>query len=370
MDRILNPLLGQLTVEDLNQRYSESFCMYKGKPAYVHGFVSNGVSIGITFADIQTGMKIPEQETEQFAWPDLNVARPYAGWYFAQWSGKDFPFHLSYPVKRQYKRGLSPRNVHIMSPFGRPPSHGTFFNAALLDSNFAPSFITNDVLEEGRSCIPRRDRALLHQKGTFSFWYGQECVAEVKPKDNALIIYVPGFEQELYEVSHSSILNSLKVEAAPPPKQSGYLDDKLKAAIEQLRGLEPEGMPRALPQYIVEDDASWEEAKDGLRGVLFSRIASWQGRVFPRQMTPIASVIFDAEIFDDVTGEMTIKCRLVDRRRMDELLQWKRKAFTFHILVRNTMYEVNTFFVEDRDDDGDEFFGWSGEMYFTEQAHG
>lgn len=210
MEELRNPLLGHLNLDDLNQRYSDTYCLYFGKPRYVHQFCWHDDVVNIEMAPINLGKGAALAYREPFRWEGLNVARPQAGWYFGDPAKGEYPFHLSYPVKKQYKRGITNRNVIINSPYGKVPFTGMYYQS-LLTSEDNYTHITDGLFETRRSVIPRRDRALLYRDKQWYFWYRNQQVARIDPEKQAVYFRNFDFLQELMEVGRASSLPSWKL---------------------------------------------------------------------------------------------------------------------------------------------------------------
>lgn len=248
MEELRNPLLGTLNTDDLNQRYSDSYCLYFGEPKYIHGFSWDGDDLCIEHAPINIGQRVCVATRKPFRWDGLNVARPQAGWYFGDFTKNLSPFHMSYPVKKQYKRGLSTRNVTILSPQGRVPFTGLYYYSLLLSPDNYTS-ITDDLFDTQGSVIPRRDRALLFNgKDGWDFWYRNQAVATIMPKQGLINFTNLGFTQELFEVSRSPMLAAFKRELVEEKKKPIFRDvpkpeeefvdgdaDDLEGAIQAIR---------------------------------------------------------------------------------------------------------------------------------------
>lgn len=252
MPLLRNPLLRDMNVEDLNQRYADSYCQYKGEPAYIYGFMHGDGGVVIEHAPINIGKSDVKRVQEPFQWDWLNIARPRSGWYVYMGAKAATHFHLAYPNKRQFKRGLCQRNIHLTTPINLAPTQGAYFHAALSDS--CPiEIISDDVFDEQRSVIARRDRALLYYKGRWYF-YVAHCHAATIAAGRLLWNY-PEFKQELAEVNHSSYLKGLPQEVLPvkkPLAQDWEPPEEEEEAIEVM-----ENFDWAAQQYNVFIPEEW-----------------------------------------------------------------------------------------------------------------
>lgn len=255
MEHLINPMLEKMSADDLNQRYAESYVIYKGIPKYIYSFAGHIGKIVATIGNISTSdQPEPEQVNEVFKWDQLNVARPRAGWYVRKdGKGHATGIHLSYPPKRQWKRGLCQRNTLIKQEGFGVRSNGDLFDTILREHGWVghPQKIADEHLEKGESVVLRPDRLLLFNGGEHQFFFRRTMLARIIPKDKALLFYQKGFEQELSEVSASKLLGSLKVDYIEP-----------KVAIKPPRMVKVDGLWRVVddlvPRAPERDDAPEE----------------------------------------------------------------------------------------------------------------
>lgn len=214
MDNLVNPQLKGMAVEDLAQRYSESYVLYDNKPVYIYRFHGDRKTpmfdIGGIAGSPDTG---GGERTEAFDWTKLNVARPNAGWFPVLRQKDIWPVFVSYPVRKQYKRGLCPRNTIFRTMEGWKPNAGLLLHALLTAPPIVNSRVNDHYFESGqRSVILRPDRAIWRLKdGTYEFYFRAKKVATINFNENALNFHIKNMEQELFEVVDSPKLLGLKV---------------------------------------------------------------------------------------------------------------------------------------------------------------
>jgi hypothetical protein len=161
---------------------------------------------------------------------------------------------MSYPVKRQYKRGMGVRNTTIHAPYGKFPAIGLYYHALLTDAeNYTR--ITDATFGESRSVIPRRDRGLFYTPGgIWDFWYRNQCVARVIPADGTIQFTNLKFKQELFEVSHSALLASFTCSQVSAPIVQEWVAYKGEEPQEEEEFLEPAEEEEA-PYIVTEEDS-------------------------------------------------------------------------------------------------------------------
>jgi hypothetical protein len=360
MDQLRNPQLGEMSTDDLNQRYCDTHCLYFGEPKYIYGFVADGGKILIDIGDINTGTVLVKQDRVPFRWEGLNVARPYAGWYMFNKGDTQIPFHLSYPVKRQYKRGLQAKNTNLLIPSLRAPSGGCYFHAALTAPEPVFTPITDDTFRAERTVIPRPDRLLLWD-GLWSFFFKTRNVAQINLKDNKLFILQPGFEQELFEVGRSGILDNLQVVEALPPepkKAPKAVGDRLREILNEhgVRALDAEDRWHEVdePEDEHEEDVFTFSHDEDVRmaiprlrtlaaGPMIGRAIRREER--PARFLPIARVEWNdyplgGHGFGTIWLRETLEGDIADwRLRHSILWSWEYKSpignWLFHLFTRN-----------------------------------
>lgn len=102
---LVNPELGNMTEQDLNRRYSNSYVKYGDKIVWVVEFPTR------TRIAIATGNEV---RIEKFNWALLDVERPRPKW--VQYK-KEF-FFVSYLMERQFTRGFNYNSTSIWCPNG------------------------------------------------------------------------------------------------------------------------------------------------------------------------------------------------------------------------------------------------------------
>lgn len=233
-----------MRVEDLAQRYQDTFIDYKGQPSYVREF---GMGVGgektfIKYTQYSpTGAVLNDATYEPFEADALNTARPRSGWYVLPEEKVCF---LSYPMKRQWKRGLCERNTNIQQVKGARLGVCSLFGGILSYPDVVDQKITKEILEGNKTVILRPDRVLIrHDEGEFSFWVRQKKVAKFILEDAEIRLYEPDFFQELQEVCQGPLLKffSIKREKLDKPP-AGKLYKANKVLDDIMRRQAPEGV--------------------------------------------------------------------------------------------------------------------------------
>lgn len=123
-----NPILKDMGIEDLNQRYRETYIVYKEKPYFCNGFaksIAKGVRVNIILSDLGTLIDGRSGAVTPFNWELLDTSRPAAGYYLTD---GDAIVHLAYNTVRQYSRGLTPNNTSLRKLSGQGCNYSTWFN--------------------------------------------------------------------------------------------------------------------------------------------------------------------------------------------------------------------------------------------------
>lgn len=107
---LANPLLAECSVEDLNQRYRETYISYKGQGRYCRGFgVNDGGRkiLSLSNAGFVSAYDA-EEKTEVFEPLALDCERPPCRWYKSK---RGYPVFVRYSIARQWQRGICKRNT-------------------------------------------------------------------------------------------------------------------------------------------------------------------------------------------------------------------------------------------------------------------
>lgn len=218
MERITNPSLAELSTDDLNQRYRNTYIEYDGKPVIVERFHAGAIMF-----QADDGMK---QET--FDWRKLNVARPESRWYLEpspkQGQGP-YPFHLSYLNSRQWSRGISSGNTVIRSPLGHKKDMWRAFKTVIEHKDTFLKSVTQDVLLGSKLktdvlCHLLNPNVLLLQlrpADTAWLYLRTRPVAYFDWADNKKTLTVRDecFKQELKDYVHQDLLKEYQIKVVP-----------------------------------------------------------------------------------------------------------------------------------------------------------
>lgn len=102
--------LGEMSIEDLNQRYQETVMRYNGDWVWCLGFVHGATANQhvMLYRDQEEN-----QQTTQFKWDAVNTERLPSRFY---WTSPKRVGFLSYLTQRQWKRGFSRGNTRLYNP--------------------------------------------------------------------------------------------------------------------------------------------------------------------------------------------------------------------------------------------------------------
>ena len=121
-----NPILKDMSVDDLNQRYRDTYVLYNQVPYYTYGFRKSsvrGVRVDINLCSLAGLHNGDNGGWKGFNWELLDVSRPEAGWY----SLNGVLTHVSYLMNRQYSRGVCQANTYLRRE-GAGPNTADFFD--------------------------------------------------------------------------------------------------------------------------------------------------------------------------------------------------------------------------------------------------
>lgn len=110
-----NPVLATLSVDDLNQRYRESYIRYKDVPVFCSSFAQEGnqVLINAVPLGLNTDAEAPYQP---FDWKMLDITRPESQWLVVNVDKNTIPVHISKKISKQWSRGFSTRTYNLFAP--------------------------------------------------------------------------------------------------------------------------------------------------------------------------------------------------------------------------------------------------------------
>ncbi len=244
--------LADLSIEDLNQRYQETWVNYDGKLSYCRGFVSVGRGKGILVAPLaEYGEK---EEVVPFKPQLLAIERPRGQYYQ---SDKFGVFYLGYPTRKQFQRGLTDRNVIIWHPRAKAvPFHEAiktaYFHyktlrvrlslANLRDTKLADVFVSPQM-------------AFFNVRNTWELYYRYEKVGHVE--DDVFKLRLKSFATEI-----SEILVDAKTEL------SHEYTPRMPAVKYQFRMPKEEARPRVRPMDQIAKSVAMRGVA-GQRGDIF-----------------------------------------------------------------------------------------------------
>jgi len=122
-----NPILKDMSVDDLNQRYRDTYVLYNQVPYYTYGFrksTMRGVRVDINLCSLAGLHNGDDGGWEGFNWELLDVSRPEVGWY----SLNGELTHVSYLMNKQYSRGVCQANTYLRVMSGAGPNVADFFD--------------------------------------------------------------------------------------------------------------------------------------------------------------------------------------------------------------------------------------------------
>jgi hypothetical protein len=222
---LTNPVIKELSVDDLNQRYDKSYIQYAGEVLYVYDFwKDNGRIICSALNGDNHKFKI-----DNLNWQLLNTERPKAGWY----QGTDtlhrpWCVYFRLETKKQFHRGLSEGNHRLFLP--HPKLQGRVNRFDLFSQTFnGPEQVKRRMtLAEIASTVKARRSVILQPNlcvalseelpGELWFFYRSTVIA-AHTEGKGTEIYSPQFEDELRE----SVLD-LQIEPKKKVLRSGTME--------------------------------------------------------------------------------------------------------------------------------------------------
>lgn len=206
---IHNPLLADMSVEDLNQRYRNTYVLYNNVPTYIREFLDKGHVI------INT--QKTAEEVVEFGWAKLNVMRPRSRWFV----GKDvnYSFYLSYPPKKQFHRGLCAENTQLSIVYRKPMAWGVYGIA--LGSGFAP--LDTKQIAPNTSGVFKDHLFVwkLPNEDLYKIYYRATHIGMINYEVGVISLYNKKFEQEILEGIEAA--RDLKIEVGAPEPLKGLV---------------------------------------------------------------------------------------------------------------------------------------------------
>jgi hypothetical protein len=197
MKVVLNPLLQGMSVDDLNQRYRNTFIDYDGKVRNCHSFTPDGANTRIMFAN-PDGASL-----ELFDWQKLNTYRPRPRWFEYRSTSRRYPICAAYRVARQWHRGFCDTTIRLYNAttqayasldavlptflYGesKPKRSYTEVEALALTKKYGHAILSDNL------CLVGRD-------GVVKLWYKQAQIGAFN-NEGTLVLHKPEFEQEYAE---------------------------------------------------------------------------------------------------------------------------------------------------------------------------
>lgn len=212
LQHIPAPILAEISVQDLNQRYSSSFTYYRNQVIFILRFHPGVLIEYITSAE--------ETRSEVFEWEALNTNRPPARWYdlskykfrgshtFVGDRSRSQLAFLSYPPRRQWHRGfIAPNSVLVNTP--DQIHSGTLLAvqngqvhvalAAALDQADSYPHEQLDLNSPNGQVLRPYMAAWWYQHGVCGIFVRRRLIASIRP-DSRTYYVSPAFQQELAEV--------------------------------------------------------------------------------------------------------------------------------------------------------------------------
>lgn len=192
---LVNPELSQMTGDDLNQRYSNTFVQYDGRLVWIDLFDGEGKRF--LYQD-HSGMKYHEK----FEYTKLNIERPGTGWLAYEEENMSYPFYLAYRNDRQWKRGTCDANMYVFSPTYNDPSYFLLYEKAYQNRElFKYQFPTNLVVDRVKRngfIILQNNLALISHSNKIQVYFRNTLIGDWKDKTGFTLLS-DVFKEELQE---------------------------------------------------------------------------------------------------------------------------------------------------------------------------
>lgn len=250
---MVEPLLKDMSNDDLNQRYANSYVLYNKTVYYISGFI-----IGNKGQPILVGTDRRGRDTNlslEFDWQLLDTSRPESKWY--EWAGA--LMHLSYQPRRQYSRGICRNNTVLWTPRGGHAIHHdvvtALYNPAVRTYGHTPAQVldaTNSILSKQMAMINN------------TLYYRSSHIGE--KRDRKLFLNNPSYFQDFKDIGLGGIIeydvkeqkkksytSLFQTTWAQPPEPLEQDDDvrPIEEGFEQEVRLEPAGETRV--QIIIDE---------------------------------------------------------------------------------------------------------------------
>lgn len=181
---LVQPILKDMNVEDLNQRYINSFINYGGEVVYVDGFFTSDTT-RFYYKKVIHGVT-QEQEEVIFHWELLNGLRPVSRWYKGR---MDFYAYVFPILKKQYTRGVNVDNYSFSILEDHRRSINLIIEAVLDERNqnldWKSVFSIDDIWSSYGTVILTPQ--IIVMGGSKSIYYRSMRVGKVVDKKNIIL---------------------------------------------------------------------------------------------------------------------------------------------------------------------------------------
>lgn len=226
-----NPILKDMAVEDLNQRYRDTYILYNQVPYYTYGFRKSqvrGVRVEINLCEMADIYKGDNGNWKAFNWELLDVSRPEAGWY----SFNGVLSHVSYLMNKQYSRGVCAANTYIRKMNGDGGTQADYFD--LLQQQLGPrkqfakkTMATIKVEHQAQGFSLLNRQVSIHARNVR---VNMQSVGKLTPDLDAFIMTRPMYKIELEDRVIDPVFKEVDVKAE---KYTDFDDIIKKLKLEQ-----------------------------------------------------------------------------------------------------------------------------------------
>lgn len=254
--------LAELNIEDLNQRYRETYIHYRGRLQWCRGFDRDGRKTYIYVENVAGDPEKGEELTGPFDHLALQVERPRSQFYKV----KNRVFYLTYPTRKQFARGLSERNTVLWWPAeGRPITFGLCVKEAYNPQQIQRLRFTckNLFASDDTEVLASPYLVFIRRDDRFNLVYRKEWLGYISENKSTFMLAKPAYKTEVAEV-----LVDAKIERCLEVDPRFFQLDKMV--------FKPKPAPRAAPRLDeFEDDngrpmnrVARRIARDGVRNTV------------------------------------------------------------------------------------------------------
>jgi hypothetical protein len=181
-----NEVLFGMSDNDLRQRYKGTYISYGGIVSYVRDFMD-----GLIYYKTANG----DDKSAKFDWKLVDTSRPRGKWYTPR-NALKYAAYLSYPLRKQFHRGLCGENTVIFFPDQTTTGFNLWSNFLCYGSDpiqNTPIAITKGGIFKDHILLtpPHEDKVKLFMR--------QQFIGHADLDKQELSLYYPRFQQEIYE---------------------------------------------------------------------------------------------------------------------------------------------------------------------------